>query len=775
MKQPFAISRRGFLQDALGASAALAIAPKIAAASAADAIQPAGRVPEATAETQISAVKQLLQRRVPAVASHFALSIIPLEAGSAVFEVESTSHGEVALRGSSGVALACGLKWYLSHVCHRQMSWCGSRLELTPSELMPVPQERFRTLLPHRHVAYMNYCTLSYSMAWWDWKRWEWEIDFMAMNGITMPLGMVGLEGVWHSALLRMGLSDEEARQFLVGPAYFAWEWMQNIEGHCGPLPQSWIDSHIALGRRILERERSFGMTPVQQGFSGHVPRLFMTKFPEARIRQQPSWCGFPGVAQLDPLDPLFQKFGRVFLEEEAKLFGLGGYYAADPFHESKPPSDIAAADLPKYLGSVGHSIHTLFNDIDPSSTWVMQSWSILKEIACAVPKGRLLVLDLAGEKWKTTQGFWGYDFCVGQLHNFGGRINLHGDLARLSSNPFVNAKKEYPGTAMGTGIFMEGIIQNPVFYDLYFDVVWRDKPVVLDEWLKEYVLRRYGVSDGPAIQAWALLREGPYREGTNGVESSSMVAARPALHCKKSGPNAGFVLPYPPKQLIEAWRLLLADENNCEKAEGYRFDIADVGRQVFSNLSQILHKHVIDAFAARDQAGLAKAAAEFIDLLSDIDRLCETRVEYRFGEWLSAARRWGTDHAETSLYDKNASMLVTCWGPENEPRIFDYSWREWSGLIRSYYIPRWQKFHAMLMQKLTEGQTYSEEGLPEVYGREAWRANPFYSSLADWELEWINAPKDDWKRLNIGSGDEISCAKALYAKWKPILDTAYA
>ena len=766
--------RREFLQDALGAGAFLAAAQMGARADAS--YGPArGKVTTADATTQTTAVRQLLRRRVPAVASRFSLSLIDKEAGSHVFEVESAKAGEVILRGSSGVALACGLKWYLSHVCHRQMSWCGSRLDLDPADLAPVPQGKFRNVLPHRHVAYMNYCTLSYSMAWWDWKRWEWEIDFMAMNGVTMPLGMVGLEGAWYSALLRMGLSDEEARQFLVGPAYFAWEWMQNIEGQCGPLPSTWIDSHVALGRRVLDRERSFGMTPVQQGFSGHVPRIFITRFPEARIRQQPSWCGFPGVAQLDPLDPLFQKFGRIFLEEEARIFGLGGYYAADPFHESAPPKDIAPADLPRYLESVGHSIHTLFDSMDRSSTWVMQSWSIRKEIACAVPKGRLLVVDLAGEKWKTTQGFWGYDFCVGQLHNFGGRINLHGDLAHLAANPFVHAKKQYPATAAGTGIFMEGIIQNPVFYDLYFDVVWRNESIVLEDWLKEYALRRYGISGGPAAQAWTLLREGPYREGTSGVESSSMIAARPALHCKKSGPNAGFILPYPPQQLIEAWTLLLDDDKRCAEAQGYRFDVVDVGRQVLSNLSQVFHKRVADAFAARDQAALEKSAAEFIDLLSDTDRLCETRVEYRFGEWLEAARRWGTDDAETALYDKNASMLVTCWGPENEPRIFDYSWREWSGLIRSYYIPRWQQFHAMLAQKLAAGEAYSEEGLPQVYGREAWRANAFYASLADWESEWINTPKNNWKSLDVGSGDEIACARALYAKWKPALDAAYA
>jgi len=723
-------------------------------------------------KVQIDAVKGLLNRRLHDVTSKFDLSIIPRENGLDVFEVESVKD-RITLRGSTGVALSVGLNWYLRHVCNRQISWCGSNLILKKEDLKPVPGGIFRNVLPHKKVVYMNYCTLSYSMAWWDFTRWEWEIDFMAMNGINMPLGMVGLEGVWYNALLRIGLNDAEARQFLVGPTYFAWQWMQNIENHGGPLPKSWIDTHIVLGKKVLEMERSFGMTPVQQGFSGHVPLIFMQKFPQAKIRQQPKWCNFPGVAQLDPLDPLFAKFGRIFMEEESRLFGLGGYYAADPFHESAPPADIPKEEMPIYLKEVGKNIESIFNGIDSASVWVMQSWSIRREIASAVPKGRLLVADLAGSKWNTTNGFWGHDFCVGQLHNFGNRINLHGDLHNVASNPFARAKKEYPQTAIGTGIFPEGIIQNPVFYDCYFDMIWRDKPVILNKWIEEYITRRYGISDGPALEAWTILCNGPYKPGTNGVESSSIVAARPALNCKKSGPNAGFNVPYDKASLFKAWELLLSEKQRCSGYDGYRFDIVDIGRQTLSNLAQEIHIEVSEAFKRKDKTAFEKATAQFTDLLSDIDRICETRGEYRFGDWLASAKRWGTSDAEKALYDKDASMLVTFWGPEKTPEIFDYSWREWSGLIREFYIPRWKKFHSFLRDKLNKGEEYSEDNLPMVYGREGWHANDFYTSLASWEEHWVNTPKK-WKSLDVGNGDELKVALALCEKWKPVIDKIY-
>ncbi len=45
---------------------------------------------------------------------------------------------------------------------------------------------------------YENVCTVSYSMVWWDFKRWEREIDWMAMRGINFPLAFNGQELIWR-------------------------------------------------------------------------------------------------------------------------------------------------------------------------------------------------------------------------------------------------------------------------------------------------------------------------------------------------------------------------------------------------------------------------------------------------------------------------------------------------------------------------------------------------------------------------------------------------
>ncbi len=52
----------------------------------------------------------------------------------------------------------------------------------------------------------------------------------------------------------------------------------------------------------------------------------------------------------------------------------------------------------------------------------------------------------------------------------------------------------------------MEGIGQNPVYYDLAFEMLTAKGPKELGEWIKKYVRRRYGTKDLNAEKAWELL-----------------------------------------------------------------------------------------------------------------------------------------------------------------------------------------------------------------------------------------------------------------------------
>lgn len=55
---------------------------------------------------------------------------------------------------------------------------------------------------------YQHVCTVSYSFVWWNWTRWERELDWMAMNGINLPLAFNGQEAIWQKVYLRVGLFE---------------------------------------------------------------------------------------------------------------------------------------------------------------------------------------------------------------------------------------------------------------------------------------------------------------------------------------------------------------------------------------------------------------------------------------------------------------------------------------------------------------------------------------------------------------------------------------
>ena len=51
-------------------------------------------------------------------------------------------------------------------------------------------------------------------MSWWDWDRWQKEIDWMALNGVNMPLAITGEEAIWQDVYKKMGFTDKQLDAF---------------------------------------------------------------------------------------------------------------------------------------------------------------------------------------------------------------------------------------------------------------------------------------------------------------------------------------------------------------------------------------------------------------------------------------------------------------------------------------------------------------------------------------------------------------------------------
>lgn len=664
------------------------------------------------------AAGDLLRRLLPERAREFVLESIPQENGQDVFEMESRD-GKVVVRGSNGVAIASGLNWYLKHYANCHVSWCGDQLRL-PKPLPAVP-EKVRRASPFKYRYCFNYCAFSYTLAFWDWPQWERMIDWMALHGINMPLAVTGQEAVWHKVYRDLGLSDRQIAEFLVGPAYLPFGWMGCIDGWGGPLPQSWIERHAELQRRILARERELGMTPVLQGFTGHVPQALKGVFPQAAFRRLPSWCEFPGTFFIDPTDPLFERIGKAFIEEQARQFGTDHLYASDTFIEMSPPSNE-----PEFLARMGKAVYRAMAAGDPQAVWVMQGWIFVnnpgfwkppqgRALLGAVPDDRMILLDLFCEtkpSWNLTESFYGKPWLWCIIQSFGAQVSLHGGLPQIAQNLRDAMASPQRGKLAGLGLLMEGFGYNPVVYDFLTEMTWRTEVPKLESWVAEFARRRYGRPNAAADEAWKLLVESAY---TSPGQAGSILCARPKL-------DLTFGVSYDSLKLARAWQKLLAAADELGTIDTFQYDLVNVARQTLTNLAGYYYGDVIAAYRSGDAKGLSEAATRYTHLIGDMDELLATRREFLLGRWLGDAKRWAANDAERKLYEWNARSLITLWGPRDSI-LHEYSQREWSGMLRGFYLPRWEMFFGRLQASLVAKQALDEKRLE--------------SDLRDWEVAW--------------------------------------
>jgi len=712
------------------------------------------------AQVNIPASRALIKRIIPQHATDFVVEQLK-PADKDAFEIES--HGsKIILRGNNGVSVASALYNYLTNYTHCQVTWNGVNLNL-PQKL-PSVKHLIHKNTPYQYRYYLNYCTFNYSMSWWGWDRWQKEIDWMALHGINMPPALTGQEYTWYRVYKDMGFSDGDLKGFFCGPAYFSWFWMGNLDGWGGPLPVSWMENHRDLQQQILRRERDLGMKPVLQSFTGHVPASFQKRFPSSQLKKTNWNNGFADTYILDTKDPLFAEIGRKFIETQTRLYGTDHLYSADTFNENEPPTNDTT-----YLSALSARVYQGMSNADPKAIWVMQGWLFyndrkfwnqpqVKALLNAVPDDRMIILDLAAEiqpVWKRTEAFYGKRWIWNMLHNFGGNIVLFGRMNEVANGPASAFADPGSKRLSGIGLTMEAIEQNPVLYELMTDNIWRDKPINLDEWLKQYQLNRYGHVNKYTLQAWDVLRKTVYSGGSIIRDGSeSIITGRPTLDSNTVWTRTTFN--YKPKDFLPAWDAIIKAIPTCRGSDGFQYDLTDITRQALANYVLPIQSKWVNAYRQKNISDFKKYSSEYLQLISDMDALLRTRKDFLLGPWLADARNQGTTKAEKDIYEQNARDLITLWGDADSP-LHEYSCRQWSGLLNDFYKPRWAQFFALLEDALKSGKEANFKG--------------FDKSISQWEWKWVNSHKNYPVQA---SGNSIIMAKAIYNKYRKLIGAAY-
>lgn len=659
--------------------------------------------------------------------------------GRDVFVI-SSRDGKPSVVGSGVSAATAGLGWYLNHYVHVNISWNGLTADLRDT-VLPLPEIPERRECRAEWRYYLNYCTYSYTCAFWTEERWMKEVDWMALHGINMPLMALGTDVVWRNVLRDLGCDETEISSFIAGPGFQAWWMMGNIEGWGGPLPQGWYDRQERLCRKVLARMRSLGMEPVLPGYCGMLPRSFAGK-PGYDASDTGLWAAFHRPAFLSPSSDRFASVAALYYAEQEKIMGQSHFYSMDPFHEG---GNIEGTDIPEAYKTIQAQLrrHT------PDAVWVLQGWNEnpRTEALEALKHGDCIVLDLFSEarpRWR--DGYCGHDMIWCMLHNFGGRTGMHGRLSKVMDGWF-DAVEAFPETMVGIGATPEGIGTNPVLYDALFELPWMDRSEC-SGWLDRYVLARYGTSDKSLTRAWHKIAASALacptgQEGT----SEPIVCARPGWGLKSVSRWSTAEIYYDVRELRDAAGLFLDVRPGCSDNANYRHDLIDLVRQTLTDSTLFLLRNVETAYRSGNMTAFRSGYESFLGMIKDIDALLSTEPFFHVNGWIESARNVCDEMAAATDADRdwmewNARTLITVWGDRlSARRLHDYSNREWGGMLSSFYLPRWKLFFDAVERG---DELPDEDGWYEI------------------ENEWTS----NRKLYPVSSENALDCAERLFEKY---------
>ena len=670
--------------------------------------------------------------------------------GKDVFTLESRG-GKVVIGGNNAGSMAVGLNRYLNRYCMTTVSWYADVPVELPVTLPAVPApERVTARVPQRF--FLNYCTWGYTMPFWQWKDWERFIDWMALNGVNLPLAITGQEAVWYNVWTSLGMSDAQVRGYFTGPAYLPWHRMANIDGWCGPLPKEWLEHQTALQQRIVERERALNMRPVLPAFAGHVPGELRQLFPEADIQSLSAWAGFDEQYRtyfLNSEDPLYSRIQRLFLEEQTRLFGTDHIYGIDPFNEVDPPSFE-----PDYLNKVSKHIYESLTAVDPDAEWLQMAWFLYyqrkdytaertRAMLTGVPQGKMTMLDYYceyKEMWREHEGFYGQPFIWCYLGNFGGNTNVQGRVKEAGER-IEKALQECGDNLVGIGSTLEGLDVQQFPYEYILEKAW-DFAKTDEQVVNELADRHAGCESSPARGAWNLLYN-KVLDITPGNFAAPLPCSYPAMGKENRK------VKYEPRDLLAVWDYLLAQDRVTTDA--MTIDLVWVGRQLLGDLFLVEKQAFDKAYQQKDKNAFFAHSDMLYELLSDLDHLNSHHPHATLAQWLQQARDLGKASKVKDYYEMNARRLITTWGGS----LNDYACRNWNGLMWDYYAKRWENYIREVTVSVFSGQDFD--------------AASFQATTDKFQQKWVTSTEEVVQGTS--EVDVLTHCRQLREKYRTLLD----
>ena len=662
------------------------------------------------AQSPTRPAEQVLERLMPHLAPQFKLALVPRPDHKDYFRITGTA-GHIRVEAATLPTVLYGVNWYLKYVTHLQVSTNGLQLG-APGLILPALQEPIEkpALYPWRYA--LNENADGYSAPYWDTRRWQHEIDILAMSGTNAVLIERGTDLVLYQTFRDAGYTDDAIRRWITQPAHQNWQLMGNMCCFIEPISIELLHKRAHSAQQLVASLRSLGITPVLPGYYGIVPADFATLNPGAHVITQGDWNGFTRPGWFDPRDPQFDKLAASFYRHQHELFGDSAIYDMEIFQEGG-----AAGDVP--VSAAAKKVQQSLKRAHPDALWMLMGWqkNPTQELLAVLDTTHILIADIEQgriPREDRDKEFRGASWLYGGLWEFGGRTTMGAPLYDYAVR--LPRMAQRPGSRIvGTALFTEGLDTNPYAFDLYTEMAWHATPVNLPHWTDAYANRRYSVADPHARQAWQILlktaygyrADGNLEHGERDSSQESLFNSQPSLTATRAATWAPDLLRYEAADLAPALTELLQAAPAVRSNETYRYDVVDVARQVMSNESRRMLPQIKAAFDSKDKAAFARLTEQWLHRMQLQNNLLQTNQFFLLGRWLSFVPAWASSPAELDRLNYDARSILTTWGDRkaSEYGLHEYGNRDWAGLTGDFYLPRWKLYFDSLSTSLDTNQ----------------------------------------------------------------------
>uniref|UniRef100_A0A7M5TUX8 Alpha-N-acetylglucosaminidase n=1 Tax=Clytia hemisphaerica TaxID=252671 RepID=A0A7M5TUX8_9CNID len=291
-------------------------------------------------------------------------------------------------------------------------------------------------------------------------------------------------------------------------------------------------------------------------------------------------------------------------------------------------------------------------------------------------------------------------------LENYGGNTRLYGSSQDVIDG-IQSTRINYADQMVGIGSTPEGIDQNPINFELLYEMTYRgNEKIDRYDWMHNYIKRRYNDKKGVSLAAWDLLWKEVY--DAHGVSSGGSPQGRVTNQKPYLTTKWPTMLWYNPQDVHEALKKLVDAAETLPMTDALRHDLAKIASTFIEDLLPGTYAMFIDAYQKRNYIEMVSNSNALIEGLKDMDQVLAADRYSLLGNWIESAKKYGADVAEKKNLEFNARNQITLWGPNGQ--IEDYANKNWAGLISSYYMQRWASFTKYLLECYASKKPYDDK-----------------------------------------------------------------